>query len=209
MPLPASLQEIVEYRGVEKLVAAKILTDDNESGNNHGYTTDAVFAIAGVAEISKSTEQSSEAHYYDNIPAVVINSIGSDEITISASAVPLDVLAEIQGQTYDSALGAYIEGEGAPSYYALGYITSDTAGHEHYVWRYKGMFSVGEQTNTTKDDGTDANGLELTYTGIATTHRFTKTGKGAKSMEVDVSKDLANVTNFFATVTTPDSLTAK
>ena len=56
-----NLQEIVEYRGVEGLVAAEVLTDD---GTN-GYTTGDVFAIAGVAEISRTTDSSNEAHYYD------------------------------------------------------------------------------------------------------------------------------------------------
>ena len=48
-----SLQEILEYRGVEGLVAAEVLSDDNEQGTGHGYQTGTVFAIAGVAEISK------------------------------------------------------------------------------------------------------------------------------------------------------------
>ena len=89
MALSPTLQEIVEYRGVKGLVAAKVNVDDNETGTGHGYVTGTVFAIAGVAEISKSTEQSQEAHYYDNIPAIIISSTGSDEITISASAIPL------------------------------------------------------------------------------------------------------------------------
>ena len=40
-----ALQEIVEYRGVEGLVAAEILTDNDDDG----YTFGDVFAIAGVA----------------------------------------------------------------------------------------------------------------------------------------------------------------
>ena len=59
------------------------------------------------------------------------------------------------------------------------------------------------------NDGTDANGQELVYTGISTTHKFSKTGKGAKAVNVDVAKNLADVTNFFTTVTTPDTLVAR
>ena len=76
-----------------------------------------------------------------------------------------------------------------------------------YVWRYKGTFNIPDQTNTTENDGTDANGQEIVYTGISTTHKFAKTGKGAKAMVVDVAKELADVSNFFDQVTTPDSLT--
>lgn len=73
----------------------------------------------------------------------------------------------------------------------------------------KGTFSIPDQTNTTENDGTDANGQEIVYTGISTTHKFTKTGKGAKALNVDLGKDLANVSTFFDTVTTPDTLTVK
>lgn len=201
----AALQEIVEYRGVEGLVAAEVLTDDDEAG----YTTGSVFAVAGVAEISKTTDSSNEAHYYDNIPAVIVSNTASDEVTISVSAIPFDVLATITGQVYDSTTGALVEGPRDFKYFALGYKTKKTNGDEVYVWRYKGTFNVPDQTNTTENDGTDANGQELVYTGISTTHKFTKTGKGAKALNVDLGKDLANVSTFFDTVTTPDTLTAK
>ena len=201
----ASLQEIVEYRGVEGLVAAEVLTDDDTDG----YTTDDVFAIAGVAEIAKTTDSSSEAHYYDNIPAVVITNVSNDEVTISVSAIPLDVLAKITGQNYDEATGSLIEGPRDVKYFAIGYKTKKTNGDEVYVWRYKGTFNVPDQTNTTENDSTDANGQEIVYTGISTTHKFTKTGKGSKALVVDVAKNLANVNSFFDAVTTPDTLVAK
>lgn len=205
MALNSNLTEIVEYRGVEGLVAAEVLTDDNTTG----YTTGTPFAIAGVAEISRATESSTEAHYYDNIPAVVIATTGADTLTISASALPLDVLAKITGQYYDDATGAMTEGPRDQAYFAVGYKTKKTSGAEVYVWRFKGMFSIPDQTNATENDSTDANGQELTFTGVATTHKFEKTGKGAKAIVVDTGLDLADVSTFFAAVTTPDTLTAK
>lgn len=199
-----ALQEILEYRGVEGLVAAEVLTDNDDDG----YTTGDVFAIAGVAEISKSTDSSNEAHYYDNIPAVVVSSTSSDELTISVSALPLDVLAEITGQNYDETTGALIEGPRDFKYFAIGYKTKKTNGDEMYVWRYKGTFNIPDQTNATENDSTDANGQELVFTGISTTHKFTKTGKGSKALVVDVAKELADVSEFFDTVVTPDELQA-
>ena len=198
-----ALQEILEYRGVEGLVAAEVLTDDDDNG----YTTGDVFAVAGVAEISKTTDSSNEAHYYDNIPAVIVSNTASDEVTINTSAIPLDVLAEITGQNYDSSTGAMIEGPRDFKYFALGYRTKKTNGDEMFVWRYKGTFNIPDQTNTTENDSTDANGQELVYTGISTTHKFTKTGKGSKAMVVDTAKNLADVSAFFDTVVTPDTLT--
>ena len=201
----ANLQEIVEYRGVEGLVAAEVTNDDN----NTGYVTGQVFAIAGVAEISKTTDSSNEAHYYDNIPAVVVSNTSSDTVTISVSAIPFDVLALITGQNYDETTGALIEGPRDLKYFALGYKTKKTNGDEVFVWRYKGTFNIPDQTNSTENDSTDANGQELTYTGISTTHKFTKTNKGAKALVVDTAKDLADVSSFFTEVTTPDTLTSK
>ena len=205
MALSPQLNEIVEYRGVEGLVAAEILTDNNVTGE--GYTVGEVFAIAGVAEISKAVEQSSEAHYYDNMAAIVIDAVGSDEITISASAIPLEVQAKITGQAYLSDKGALVEGEATRPYFALGYKTQKTNGDEIYVWRLKGKFQLGDETNVTKDDGTDANGQELTYTGINTTHKWdANNAKGAKALVVNATEGLADVSTFFDTVTTPDSL---
>lgn len=201
----ANLQEIVEYRGVEGLVAAEVTNDDN----NTGYVTGPVFAIAGVAEISKTTDSSNEAHYYDNIPAVVVSNTSSDTVTISVSAIPFDVLAMITGQNYDPTTGALIEGPRDLKYFAIGYKTKKTNGDEVYVWRYKGTFNIPDQTNSSENDSTDANGQELTYTGISTTHKFTKTNKGAKALVVDTAKDLADVSSFFTEVTTPDTLTSK
>ena len=199
-----ALQEIVEYRGVEGLVAAEVIAD-----NGSEYSTDTPFAVAGVAEISKTTESSSDAHYYDNIPAIIIQSNGPDTVTINASAIPLDVLAELTGQYYDPNTGAMVEEPRDPKYWAIGYITKKTNGDLVYVWRLKGTFAIPDETNQTEDNGTDANGQTLTYTGIPTTHVFTKTNKRAKALNVDVAKNLADVSNFFDAVTTPDSLVAK
>lgn len=195
---------ITEYRGVEGLVYAEVTADDLES-----YTTGEVKELAAVAEISRTTESSSEAHYYDNKPAVVITTSGADEVTCTVSAIPLEVLADITGQAYDDALGVFIEGARTPKYFALGYKTKKTDGSEVFVWRLKGTFGIPDSTHVTENDGTDANGQEVVFTGIETTHKFTKTGKGAKAINVDTSLGLADVTAFFETVATPDTLKVK
>lgn len=195
--------KIVEYRGIEGLVYAEVTEDTTEN-----FTTGTVKELAGVAELTRTTESSSEPHYYDNMPAIVIESTGSDEVTATVSAIPLDVLADITGQVYDAATNMFIEGARANKYYALGYKTKKTDGTEIYVWRLKGTFGIPESTHNTEDDGTDANGQEITYTGISTTHKFTKTNKGAKAINVEADGK-ADVSTFFDTVQTPDSIKAK
>ncbi len=196
------MKDIQEYRGIRGLVAAEVKTDGED------YSCDTPFAVAGVAELSRTTESSSESHYYDNIPAVVIDSTGADEVTITVSAIPLDVLAKITGQTYDEETGMLIEGERESKYFAIGYITERTDGTEMFVWRLKGKFNIPDSTHVTKDDGAEANGQELTFTGINTTCRFSKAGdKTAKAVIVDTSVNTTiKEETFFATVHTPDTI---
>lgn len=205
--------KVVEFRGVDNLVAAEVTADDNETGGSgtHGYATGEVFQIAGVAEISKTTETSSESKYYDNVPAIVINSEGSDEITVTCSIPDLATYAKLVGKTIDTATGAMIDGEREPKYFALGYRMKRTDGKYRYVWRLKGQFAIPDETSATEDDSTDTNNMELVYTGISTNHKFTKGGgKPAKAVVVDDTEEsLCDVSEFFATVTDPDKLATK
>ena len=170
---------IQEYRGIRGVVAAEVTTDDSEK-----FECGTPFELIGAAELSRTTETSSEAHYYDNVPAVVIDSTGSDEVTITGSVVPFDVLAKITGQTYDEAKGMFVEGERVSKYFALGYITEKT-------------------------DGTDAEGQELVFTGINTNHKFTATGKTARAINVDTSVNtVVTEAEFFGKAQTPDTVTA-
>ena len=197
-----------EVRGVDNRVAAEVTTDDSEESG--GYVTGEVFPIAGAAEISRSTETSSETKDYDNIPALVLNSEGADEITITCSVPDLATQAKLTGKTIDTTTGAMIDGERNPKYYALGYRFKKTDGTYRYVWRLKGMFAIPDETSATEDDGTDTNNMELTYTGISTTHQITKTNKSAKAVVVDDTEESkADISTFFTTVTDPDKLKAK
>lgn len=133
-PMP---ERIDEWRGVTGLVAARVLADDNEQGTDHGYKTGDVFAVAGVATLTRSTDSPSEPHFYNNIPALVVVGQGSDTVTIDASAIPLDVFAELTGQIYDETTGSLIECERELRYFALGYETESVSGEKIYVWRWR------------------------------------------------------------------------
>ena len=191
-----------EYRGVSNAVYAEVTKDDATE-----ITFGTVKDFTGVSEIGKTTDSSNETHYYDNLPAIIIDSVGSDEISINASGIPFDVLAEITGQYYDATNGLLVEQEGTPKYFAFGYITDKTDGTKVLVWRLKGKFSIPGVTSATKDDGTDANGQELTFTGISTTHKFTATNKPARAVNIDTSvNQTMSESAFFATVQTPDTI---
>lgn len=193
----------VEYRGIRDLVAAEVTTDTTTA-----FECGTPFSLAWTSELSRETENSSESHYYDNVPAIVIDSTGADTVNINVSAIPMDVLAKITGQYYDETTGMFVEGERDAKYYAIGYITDDTDGNEVYVWRLKGKFGIPSSTHATKNDGTDANGQEITYTGINTTHKFTKTTKSARAIHLPAAKYTAGEEKFFEKVQTPDTIGA-
>lgn len=191
----------IEYRGIRDVVCAEVTTDTATA-----FETGTPFSMIWASELSRETENSSESHYYDNVPAIVIDSTGADTVTITGSAIPFDVYAKITGQYFDETTGMLVEGERESKYYAIGYVTEDTDGEEVYVWRLKGKFGVPSETHATKNDSTDANGQEVTYTGINTVHKFTKTTKSAKAVNVYASKYAAGEAKFFETVQTPDTV---
>lgn len=203
----------VEYRGCKGVVIAPVLVDDNETGEGHGYVTGAVIPLAPVAEISKSVETSSETHSYDNTAQIVINSESGDTVTLTLAVPNDEVRAMIEGRTYDPVLKRFIESERTTQYFALGYIIGETGegDDERYVWRHKGTFNIPEETAHTKDESTDANNLQYEYTGIYTKHIF-ENGKGtgkpgfAKSTSTLASDGLCTAEQFFAKVTTPDTV---
>lgn len=197
----------VEFRGCKNLVFAEVTADSATA-----YTTGEVMPLAPVAEISKSVETSSEAHYYDNKAAIIIDSEGSDTVTFTI-AVPDDATyALLTGRTYDSTKKMFIESQRVNKYFAVGYVLGEIGEgeDERYVWRYKGQFNIPEETSATKNDGTDANNLSLEFTGIYTIHEFTN-GKGtgvkgaAKAMFIRESANVCDEEDFFSEVVTPDT----
>ena len=56
-------------------------------------------------------------------------------------------------------------------------------------------------------DGTDANGQEVTYTGVSTTYKFLNTGAPARAINIDTSINTdMSPEAFFAAVQTPDTI---
>lgn len=200
----------VEFRGCRRLVYAEVTTDNNESSG--GYVTGEVKTLAPVAEISKTVETSSEAHYYDNKAATIVNSEGADTVSFTIAVPPDEVLAEITGRVYDSTKKMFIDAPRKQKYFAVGYILGEKGDgdDERLVWRYKGTFNIPEETSSTEDDGTSANNMSLEYTGIYTQHEFANGGgtgvkKPAKAGYIRASSNVTTEDKWFEQVSTPDT----
>lgn len=201
-------QQIFEFRGVDKFHFAEITKDDSE-----GYETGTPIHIP-VQEVGKSTDSSSEAHYYDNKAMIVVNSESADTITLTIAPPALDILTKLIGKSFDATTGMMVDSPRQNKYYAISYRTKGTDGGYRYVTRLKGQFSIPEETNHTEDDSTDTNNTQITFTGIYTEHEFQKgiydgtkwEPAGAKGIVVDARYGLADVSNFFDAIQTPDSV---
>lgn len=194
--------KVFEFRGIDSVYFAKVLSDTAE-----GIEFDTPKYLCPVAELGKTTESSSEAHYYDNKALISLTSEGADEVTLTTAGIPIDILAEITGKYFDSTLGVMAENSGNAPDIALLYRTKGTDGKYRYVTRYKMKASIPDETVATENDGTDANGQELTLTGVSTVFAFEK-GGSAKSVIVDTRYGSADVSTWFETVHTIDDVKA-
>lgn len=166
--------KISEYRGVQRLYAAKV-TEVTEMVNGVLETKEQYgvpFQLAGVQEISNELSESSETHYYDNVGAIVVDSEGDDTYTLTVSIPSLKTRSIIEGTYYDEKTGALIGTPKYRDYFAIGFIGNKLNGEDEYVWVLKGKFSGGGATHTTKDDGTDATNIQYTFTSIHTSQEF-------------------------------------
>lgn len=203
-------QQIFEFRGVDNFYFAEVTKDDAD-----GYTCGTPVHIP-VQEVGKSTDSSSEAHYYDNKAMIVVNSESADTISLTLAPPALDKLAQLIGKSFDASLGMMVDSPRQNKYFAIMYRTKGTDGAYRYVSRLKGQFNIPEETVQTEDDGTNTTNTSIEFTGIYTEHEFNKgvydgsswSKAGVKGIVVDARYGLADVSTFFSQVQTPDTIEA-
>lgn len=203
-------QQIFEFRGVDKFYFAEVTQDDAE-----GYVCSTPIHIP-VQEVGKSTDSASEAHYYDNKAMIVVNSESADTITLTLAPPALNELAQLIGKSFDATTGMMVDSPRQNKYFAIMYRTKGTDGAYRYVSRLKGQFNIPEETYQTENDGTDTNNTQIEFTGIYTEHEFNKgiydgiqwTKAGAKGIVVDARYGLVDLSTFFNSIQTPDSIQA-
>lgn len=190
-----------EYRGIRDLVVAELTGE----GDSEAYGTPQ--ALSGVQSVGTEAEAASEAHYYDNLAAVVVDAEGSDTLTLTVSVPDMQTRALIEGKTYDVAKHALVGTPLQKKYFALGYKAGLTNGKEEYVWFYKGKFTGGAQTHETKDSGTGATNVSYTYTAIYTDKKYTTSAGTTPVKYAAIESTHSAAGSFFTQVTTPDQIT--
>ena len=201
-------QQIFEFRGVDNFYFAEVIKDDAT-----GYICGTPIHIP-VQEVGKTTDSSSEAHYYDNKAMIVVNSESADTITLTLAPPALDKLSQLTGKSFDATTGMMVDSPRQNKYFAIMYRTKGTDGGYRYVSRLKGQFNIPEETVSTENDGTDTSNTQIEFTGIYTEHEFTKgiddgnqwKKAGVKGIVVDARYGLADVSTFFEAVQTPDTI---
>lgn len=191
-----------EYRGVRGLLYAEV-TQDTSSG----YTAGKWQRLSGAQGITDTPNESSEAHYYDNKAAIIVDSEGADEVALVVSVPNNKTKAVLDGVAYDETKDAIINIPKNRKYYAIAYIGEKTDGTEEAVIHYKGKFSGGAVTRNTKDDGTEGTNLEYAYAGVHTASQIaTVDGKksSAKKFTIPLS-DTVTEEAIFGTFTDDES----
>lgn len=195
--------QVFKFRGIDNCCIAEVVQDTNEA-----ITFGEVIPLFPIGEVGKTTGSDSATDFADNKAMIIINSEGADEISLTGFGVSLENLARITGKTFDESKGVFIDTVREVKYWALLYREKLTNGRYRYVVRYKGTFAIPDEGSATENDGTDSLGQSLAYTGIFTQHEFTN-GGSAKGIVIDTQYEGANPEDFFTTVVTPDTVTAK
>jgi phi13 family phage major tail protein len=200
--------EFTLKRGLKNIFAAEILTDDNETGDAHGYTTGTPFHLIPAGEMTRTANSEKADIYYDDTVFATVGKEEATEVSITGAALRPDALARINNKDIDATTGAVVDsGEYNPKYFALGGEAENLDGTTELFWFAKGTFAIPEQSDKTKDDSTDTNGMQLTFSAISTQHIFELKNAVCKRVVIDTSvTEIKSGESWTAQVVTPDNL---
>ena len=192
-----------ELRGCDNFVCARVIKDDKT-----GFETGPVTVVAPIASVAKTSEVSSETHYYDNNGLIQIKAVGVDTVTFVVPAMYLSTLAMVTGAYIDPQTGAYMSGEDTDEEFAVGYRLKLTDGSYRYVWRLKGTFSgVPDENSNTESNSVDTQNQQVVYSGTKTIYEFPNVGR-RRDIVIDERDGLCDLSTFFSIVQTPATIPA-
>jgi len=192
-----------EFVGVSELYIAEVTVDTDTA-----FTTGTPEYLAPVAEVSSEAEVNSTPTYYDNLPFNNYVSEGVTTLGITVSNLPADIIAKLTGKHFEEGNGlVYDTGEPKPQMYAVGFRYDMGPQGYRYYWYMKGTFAGGTEEAATKTADMDVRNYALTYTSLATSHKWEIDGedKPLKRIYGDTSSENFVPTGWFENVVTPDT----
>lgn len=195
-----------EFVGVDS-VYTSIITED--SVDNYIAATPEYFAP--TSEISAESEIENTPTYYDNVPGFNYVTEGVTTLTCTFSGVPAPLAAKYLGKHYDAATGRVLDtGIPTPPDVALAFrFNKGPDGYRYYQY-LKGNFSGGTEEAGTKTNSVDIRTYQMTYTAVATTHKWPIGGeqKPLKRIFADTTDAaFTGAAGWFTQVQTPDTAT--
>lgn len=192
-------------RGLKNVFAAEVTNDDNTAT---GYTTGTPFHLIPAGTMTRTPSADSSNTWFDDVVFSTVGTEGATEISIEGASLRADAVARLLGKDIDPTTGAVIDsGEYVEKYWAIGGEAEGIDGSSEFFWFLKGTFTAPEESDRTKDDGTDANGMTLTFNAIQTTHVFDGSGKVCKRVVIDSTvTQMQDGENWTGQVVTPDNL---
>lgn len=146
--------------GLRDIVYSK-LTEDATAGATYG----AVKPFAPAISANVNTSQNSSTQYADNGPITTVSQIGETTLGLTVDEIPMEVLADILGQTLKKGVIAFKQDVVAP-YVAIGFRGTKDNGKERLVWLTKGRFSMPSDAFNTKTDSPEFQNQEVEGTFI-------------------------------------------
>lgn len=192
-------------RGLKNVFVAQVTNDDNTTT---GYTTGTPFHLIPAGTMTRTPSADSSNTWFDDVVFATVGTEGATEISIEGASLRADAVARLLGKDIDPTTGAVVDsGEYQEIYWALGGEAEGIDGSSEFFWFMKGTFTAPEESDRTKDDGTDAEGMTLTFNAIQTTHVFSGTNKVCKRIVMDTTTtQMQSGKKWTDQVVTPDNL---
>jgi phi13 family phage major tail protein len=203
-PLTYAPAEQKSKIGLDSLYFALVTQDDNTA-----YVAGTPEYLAPSATASMEPQSTFSIQYADNQPYEVMAAEAETKITLEVTGLSLLQLATIIGRSFDAATGRMYDNGSIPPYIALGFRTLKSNGHYRYFWILKGKFSMPKEDVATLADKPDPKSLQIIFTAIRTTWKFSLPNSVTDSVKrVIGDDDTANFTvaaTWFSQVQTPTS----
>lgn len=133
--------------GVDRLVYAPILTDDETAG----ATYSSPIALPGLVEVNETPNADVSVFYADDGVYVQTAQPGQITAALQVANIDAEIKAHLLGSTYDAANGMEVQGQNdVPLPVAVGYRSQLPNGLYEYVWFMNGIFTRVSKTKTTK-----------------------------------------------------------